>query len=57
MAETLKEEIIEEIKNNLSLSIDDKYEHDYGRGYTVVTIKLMYGKDVLSHESFTIDHP
>lgn len=53
----LKKEIIEEIIENLWIDIDEEFERDYGRSYTVINIKLMYGDRTkpLSQQSFTID--
>jgi len=56
MASTLKEEIIEEIKDNLILDIEENSESDFGRSYRVITIKLLYGDKKISEQSFTINN-
>jgi len=55
MAETLKELIINEIKENLSISITEEYESDYGKSYKVIEVSLFYDEEKLSSQTFTIN--
>lgn len=53
MEDKQKEELINFLKDNLFLDIEETYESDYGRGTTTHHIKLVLAGEVISSQQIS----